>query len=50
MHDLHTHIEHESQEDMPRVESALSQSESEAIAKSFIRTKQIVPMLQLVVH
>lgn len=28
---------------MPRLEKALSQSESEAIAKQFIRTKQIVP-------
>ena len=43
MQDLHTHIEHESQEDMPRLEKAISQEESEKIAKSFARTKQFVP-------
>lgn len=42
MHDLHTHIEHESQ-DKPRLGSALPKEESEKIAKSFIRTKQIAP-------
>jgi len=43
MTDLHKHIEHESQEDMPRLEAKLSQEESEAIAKSFMRTKWFVP-------
>lgn len=43
MHDLHTHIEHEKNEDMPRLESVLSTSESEDIAKQFMRTKQFVP-------
>jgi len=43
MTDLHIHIEHESQEDMPRLEGKLSQEESEAIAKSFMRTKWFVP-------
>lgn len=43
MHDLHFHIDHEKNEDMPRLEKVLSQSESEAIAKQFIRTKQFVP-------
>ncbi|CZR63405.1 related to HHE domain protein [Phialocephala subalpina] len=43
MHDLHFHIDHEKNEDMPRIEKALSQSESEAIAKQFMRTKRIVP-------
>jgi hypothetical protein len=43
MHDLHTHIKYETQEDMPRLESAIPKEESEKIAKSFIRTKQIVP-------
>lgn len=43
MHDLHTHIEHESQEDMPKLEKVLPKGESEKIALSFARTKQIVP-------
>jgi len=43
MHNLHTRIEHESKEDMPYLKSTLFQSEPETIAKSFIRTKQIVP-------
>lgn len=43
MHDLHFHIEHEKNEDMPRLEKAISESESDTIAKQFIRTKQIVP-------
>jgi len=36
-------IEHEFQEDIPRLESALPKEGSEKIVKSFIRTKQIVP-------
>lgn len=43
MHDLHIHIEHEKNEDMPRLESALPAGESEKIANAFGRTKQIVP-------
>ncbi|KAF1343628.1 HHE domain-containing protein [Delphinella strobiligena] len=40
---LHHHIEHEKEEDMPRLEKLLSREESEAIARSFERTKGIVP-------
>ena len=43
MDDLHHHIEHESQEDMPRIEGILPREESEALARSFQRTKNIVP-------
>jgi hypothetical protein len=43
MHDLHTRIEHESQENMPHLKPTTPKEESEKIAKSFIRTKQIVP-------
>lgn len=43
MDNLHRHIEHEKNEDMPRLEGLLSRQESEAIAKSFQRTKGIVP-------
>lgn len=43
MQDLHTHIEHESTEDMPRLEAAISEAESEKIARSFARTKMFVP-------
>lgn len=43
MTDLHEHIEHESQEDMPRLENKLSREESQALAKSFERTKMITP-------
>lgn len=43
MHDLHTHIEHEKNEDMPLLEAKLDRAESEKIAKSFMRTKQFVP-------
>ena len=41
--DLHAHIEHESKEDMPRLEKLLSREESQALAASFERTKMIVP-------
>ena len=41
--DLHTHIQHESQEDMPRLEKLLSREESKALADSFERTKMIIP-------
>ena len=40
---LHHHIEHEKNEDMPRLEGLLSRDESEAIARSFERTKNIIP-------
>ncbi|THW39582.1 hypothetical protein D6D21_07246 [Aureobasidium pullulans] len=40
---LHHHIEHEKEEDMPRLEGLLSREESEALAASFERTKKIVP-------
>jgi len=43
MHDLHFHIEHEKNEDMPRLEKVLSNEQSESISRQFIRTKQIVP-------
>ena len=43
LEDLHTHIEHESKEDMPRLEKLLSREESQALAASFERTKMIVP-------
>ena len=41
--DLHNHIEHESKEDLPRLEKLLSREESQALAASFERTKMIVP-------
>ncbi len=41
--DLHLHIEHESKEDMPRLEKMLSREESAALAQSFERTKMITP-------
>jgi hypothetical protein len=43
MSNLHHHIEHEKTEDMPRLEGLISREESEKIAKSFQRTKGIVP-------
>ena len=43
MDNLHHHIEHEKNEDMPRLEGLISRKESERIAKSFQRTKGIVP-------
>ena len=43
MTDLLNLIEDESNEDMPRLESILSREESEALAKSFQRTKMITP-------
>jgi hypothetical protein len=43
MGNLHHHIEHEKNEDMPRLEGLISRQESEAIARSFQRTKGIVP-------
>lgn len=43
MTDLHEHIKHESEEDMPRLEGKLSREESQALARSFERTKMITP-------
>jgi hypothetical protein len=43
MTDLHTHIEHEKNHDMPRLESVLPYGESEKIALAFARTKKFVP-------
>ena len=43
MDNLHHHIEHEKNEDMPRLEGLISRQESEAIARCFQRTKGIVP-------
>jgi len=43
MDNLHHHIEHEKNEDMPRLEGLISRQESETIARSFQRTKGIVP-------
>lgn len=41
--DLHSHIDHESNEDMPRLEGLLSREDSQQLAKSFERTKLITP-------
>lgn len=41
--DLHNHIAHESQEDMPRLEKVLSRQESKELANQFERTKLITP-------
>nr|POF14146.1 putative hemerythrin-like protein [Quercus suber] len=43
LQDLHHHIQHESEQDMPQLEKLLPRHESEAIARSFQRTKNIVP-------
>ncbi|CZS88539.1 hypothetical protein WAI453_010724 [Rhynchosporium graminicola] len=43
MTDLHHHIEHEKDVDMPLLEKVISQAESEKIALSFMRTKKLVP-------
>lgn len=41
--DLHSHIDHECNEDMPRLEKLLSRGESQQLAKSFQKTKMITP-------
>jgi hypothetical protein len=41
--DLHEHIQHESQEDMPRLEKLLSKEESIKLAKQWERTKIMTP-------
>ena len=43
LHDLHSHIEHERDEDMPRLEALLSRQESKELANQFERTKMILP-------
>lgn len=43
MDNLHHHIEHEKNEDMPRLEGLLSREESQELARQFQRTKNIVP-------
>lgn len=44
MDNLHHHIEHEKNEDMPRLEKLLSREESQALAQQFLRTKNFVPI------
>ena len=41
--DLHEHIEHEKNEDMPRLERLLSREESQELANQFERTKILTP-------
>jgi len=43
MEDLRQHIKEEEEHDLPKLESALSQEESESLSKSFARTKAFVP-------
>ena len=43
LNDLHSHIEHEANEDMPRLEKLLSREESQELANQFERTKIILP-------
>ena len=43
LEDLHHHIEHEANEDMPRLEQLLSKEESIKLANQFERTKMILP-------
>lgn len=43
LEDLHRHIEHESKEDMPRLEKILPKEESQNLARQFERTKLILP-------
>ena len=43
LEDLHRHIEHEANEDMPRLEKLLSREESKQLADQFERTKMITP-------
>ena len=41
--DLHGHIEHESKEDMPKLEKILTKEESRSLANYFEKTKLILP-------
>jgi hypothetical protein len=43
MKDLNQHIKEEENDDLPALESAIQNNESESIAKSFGRTKAFVP-------
>ncbi|KAG4435502.1 hypothetical protein IFR05_009001 [Cadophora sp. M221] len=43
MDNLHRHIEHEKETDIPLLESAISKADSERIALGFMRTKKLVP-------
>jgi hypothetical protein len=43
MNDLNSHISGEESSDLPALEAALQTSDSEAMAKSFGRTKAFVP-------
>jgi hypothetical protein len=43
MNDLNSHISGEESSDLPALEGALQNSDSEAMAKSFGRTKAFVP-------
>ncbi len=43
MTDLHEHIEHESKQDMPKLEDILTREESKSLANYFEKTKLIVP-------
>ncbi|KAI4134500.1 MAG: hypothetical protein LQ347_001459 [Umbilicaria vellea] len=43
MSELAEHIMEEEAEDLPRLEKCLGTSESEALARSFTRTKKFVP-------
>ena len=43
MDTLHHHVQHEREEDMPRLEGLLPRAESQALAKAFQRTKFISP-------
>ncbi|RAK71021.1 uncharacterized protein BO72DRAFT_464176 [Aspergillus fijiensis CBS 313.89] len=43
MQDLSEHIEEEESQDLPKLEDALTTEESEKLAKSFGRTKMLVP-------
>jgi hypothetical protein len=43
MEDLRQHIKEEEEHDLPKLESALSQEESQSLSKSFARTKAFVP-------
>jgi hypothetical protein len=43
LRDLHEHIQHESEEDMPRLEKLLSREESVKLAQDWERTKILTP-------
>ena len=43
MNHLHDHIEHEKNEDMPKLEKIISREESQKLARSFERTKMFTP-------